>query len=254
MLTILLYAIIGGLLSTIGGLLLVLFSKNIAPFLTLLIAFAAGSFLAVSFLDLLPEAVEVLGDPHQAFYYFLLGFTVFFVLERAIMKYAHIHAETEMGNVDHHEHTESVPWLIIVGDSIHNFIDGVVIAISYLANPGLGLATTLAVAAHEIPQEIGDFAILLDRGWSKRRVILVNMCSSLLTVGGALVGYYGGMRFEGYLPYIVAAVAGIFTYIAAADLIPEIHDRAGHKSLYGITLAFVVGLTLVGYLVSITHG
>lgn len=250
MITVLGYGLIGGLLSLLGGILLVSSSDRISRFITPFVGFGAGAFLAVSFLDLLPESIEVLGEPHVAFNYFLLGFTLFFLLERVVMKYAHTHSN----EVAHHEHTESLPWLVILGDSIHNFIDGVVIALSYIANPALGLTTTLAVAAHEIPQEIGDFAILLDCGWSKQKIIMVNILSSLLTILGVLLGYTIGHSFDGILPYMAAVVAGIFTYIAASDLIPEINDRAGHRIMFGVVCAFVFGLGMVGYLIGLTHG
>jgi len=250
MITVIGYALLGGVLSLVGGLLLVWRSKDILPRITPLIGFAAGAFLSVSFFELLPEAIELNGEVHDVVPYFMLGFTLFFILERGIMRYFGSHRSN---NANHHEHTESLPALIIIGDSTHNFIDGFIIAISYLANPAVGLATTLAVVAHEIPQEIGDFAVLLDRGWNKWRIIWVNILSSLLTVVGAIVGYYAGVSLEEYLPYLLAGVAGIFTYIATVDLLPEVNDRAGHEFKVGVILAFILGLVIVSYLISFTH-
>jgi zinc and cadmium transporter len=144
--------------------------------------------------------------------------------------------------------------LVVIGDSFHNLLDGIVIALVYLANPALGLPTALAIAAHELPQEIGDFSILLDRGWSKARVIWVNVASSLLSLVGIGIGYYAGTWLEGYLPYLLAAVAGIFIYIATCDLIPEVQDRAGHKYSYRILGSLLLGLLLTGYLAMLAHG
>ncbi|PIR46518.1 MAG: hypothetical protein COV07_03775 [Candidatus Vogelbacteria bacterium CG10_big_fil_rev_8_21_14_0_10_45_14] len=250
MLTVIGYALIGGLFSLVGGLILVWHSKSILPRITPLIGFAAGAFLSVSFFELLPEAIELKGEVHDVVPYFMLGFTIFFILERGIMRYFGSH---KSDNANHHEHTESLPALIIIGDSTHNFIDGFIIAIAYLANPAIGLVTTLAVAAHEIPQEIGDFAILLDRGWHKWRIIWVNILSSLLTVLGAIIGYYAGVGFEEYLPYLLAGVAGIFTYIATVDLLPEVNDRAGHEFKPSVIISFVLGLAIVAYLISLSH-
>ncbi|OGE81575.1 MAG: hypothetical protein A3H72_03130 [Candidatus Doudnabacteria bacterium RIFCSPLOWO2_02_FULL_48_8] len=250
--TLILYGLLGGALSLIGGVLLLWQSAAIKKIMTLLLAFAAGSFLAVSFLDLIPEAVESVTEPHRVFIAVLVGFFVFFSLERLIMRHMHTNHRAE-NPLDHKEHTESLPWLIITGDSFHNFLDGVAIALAYVAEPALGLTATLAIAAHEVPQEIGDFSILLDLGWSKAKIITVNLLSSLLTLLGVLAGYLAAQSLEVALPYLLAGVAGIFLYIAASDLIPEIHHRAAHKHVYRILIPFVAGLLIMGYLVTVTH-
>lgn len=244
-----LYGLIAGLVSLTGGFLVLWRSEQILKIITPLLAFAAGSFLAVSFLDLLPEAVESVQEPHFIFIALLIGFSLFFFLERLLMRYFHQH----QNDSEHGDHTESLPMLIVLGDSLHNFLDGVVIALTFVANPALGMTTALAIAAHEIPQEIGDFSILLDRGWSKGKIIAVNIISSLLTILGAAIAFYTASFFENWIPYLLGGTAGIFIYIAASDLIPEIHHRAGHKSLYRVFAAFLLGMVLVGYLVSSTH-
>jgi zinc and cadmium transporter len=248
------YSLIGGLFSLIGGLLLVWkveFAKKIT---TSLLAFAAGAFLAVSFLDLLPEAVEAVEEPHGIFISAIVGFVLFFILERALMRFRHHDHEEEHSHVVQTEHAEPLPTLIIIGDSVHNFLDGIVIALAYIANPVLGLVTTLGIAAHEIPQEIGDFGILLSQGWSKKRVIIVNILQSLLTAVGALVGYYIGSMLEPSLPYLLAGVAGIFLYIAGSDLIPEIHHRTGHRHFFRVVIPLIASVVLVGFLIQMTHG
>lgn len=249
MTTLLLYGLLAGLCSLVGGFFVLWRSKLVLAFMTPLIAFAAAAFLGVGFLDLLPEAIEAVEEPEPIFYAVLTGFVFFFALERYLMKYHTRHRQEG----EHGDHTESLPSLMILGDSLHNFLDGIVIALAYLANPLLALPTTLAVAAHEIPQEIADFAILLDRGWSKGRIILVNICSSLLSVVGVVVGYFAGTRIESNLPLLLGFTAGIFIYIGASDLIPEVHHRAGHRHFFRVLLSFAAGLVGIGYLILRSH-
>lgn len=256
MMTLLFYSLIGGLFSLVGAFVLLWRADLAKKVMTSLLAFAAGAFLGVAFLDLLPEAIETGADPHSVFVAALVGFVFFFVLERGIMKF-HPHAKhhTDIGDEHpgHSEHTEPLPALIVIGDIFHNFLDGVVIALAYIANPVIGLVATLGVAAHEIPQEVGDAGVLLSQGWSKKKIIWVNVLQSLATIPGVLVGYYGGMRLEPVLPMLLAGVSGIFFYIAASDLIPEIHHRTGHKHFYRVVIPLVASMIILGYLVSIAH-
>jgi len=249
MLDLIFYSLVAGLFSLIGGILVMWRSASVMKFITPLITFGAGAFLGVSFLDLLPEAVEAVTEPHYVFMAALTGFFLFFALERTLMRYVPTHHHGHA----HGDHTESLPILVVIGDGFHNFLDGIVIGLAFIANPLLGLPTALAIAAHEIPQEIGDFAILLDQGWSKKKILMVNILSSVLTVIGALIGYYAVGLFENSLPYLLAGTAGIFLYIAASDLIPEIHHRAGHTALYSILFFFLLGLVSIGYLSSLAH-
>lgn len=246
-----LFGIIGSFVGLIAGCFVLWRKEQVKKIMTSLLAFAAAAFLGVSFLDLLPEAVEAVEEPHFIFMTFLIGVSVFFALERAMMRYFKTHAHTHGDHED--EHTESLPTLVIAGDSLHNFLDGVAIAIAYVADPALGLAAALAIAAHEIPQEIADFSILLDRGWSSKKVLLTNFLCSLTTFIGIGLGYAAASSIEGWLPYLLAAVAGIFTYIALSDLIPEVHHRAGHRHLYRVLLPFIAGLLIVGYAILKTH-
>ncbi len=244
------YSLIAGLFSLVGGLILLgtgVFYKKI---ITSLLSFAAGAFLGAAFLDILPEAIESVDEPHPIFIAALVGFVLFFALERGLMKYFH---RPHHDSHDHEDHTESLPFLVILGDTFHNFLDGIVIALAYIANPALGLTAALAIAAHEIPQEIGDFSILLNQGWPKSRIIMVNILQSLMTVPGVLLGYYGGMAVEPQLPYLLGAAAGIFIYLAASDLIPEIHHHAGHKHFFRVLIPMVLSMVVVGYLVSLAH-
>jgi zinc and cadmium transporter len=243
------YSLIASVLSLVGGALVVWHKKLVTRFITPLITFGAGAFLGVSFLDLLPEAIESSTEPHNVFIAALVGFFIFFALERTLMRYMQ-HDHEGHG---HHEHTESLPILVVIGDSLHNFLDGIVIALAFVANPLLGLPTALAIATHEIPQEIADFSILLDRGWSRLKIMLVNTLSSLLTIVGALVGYFSINLFAHSLSLLLAGTAGVFIYIAAVNIIPEIHDRAGHKKLYSILFFFLLGLVSIGYVARLAH-
>ena len=213
-------------------------------------AFAAGAFLGATFLDLIPEALEMVEEPHPVLMATLIGFLLFFTLERFLMRYFyHSHSNKH----EHAEHTESLPFLLILGDSIHNFLDGIVIGLAFLADPTLGFSATLAIAAHEIPQEIGDFSILLNQGWSKAKIIAVNVAQSLLTLPGALLGFYGATLFENSLPYLLAGTAGIFLYLGASDLIPELHHRAGHRHFGKVLIPMLLSILLIGYLVNLAH-
>ncbi|OGG41067.1 hypothetical protein A2118_00710 [Candidatus Kaiserbacteria bacterium GWA2_50_9] len=244
-----LYGLIGSLFSLAGGLLLLWradFAKRIA---NILFAFGAGTFMGISFLDLLPEAVEMVSEPDDIFLAAILGFGAYFALERLWMK----HVPKGQAVHAHHAHSESLPWMTVAGDSMHNFLDGVVIVLAYLANPALGLTTAVAIAAHEVPQEIGEFAILLDQGWSKSKIIAANLFSALTAFVGIGVGYVAFPFFQSTIPVLLGGVAGIFLYIAASQLIPEIHHRAGHEHAYKLLAAFFVGISIIWYVITLSH-
>ena len=248
MIQLIFFSLIGGLFSLIGGLILLTRVDLAKKIITPLLAFAAGAFLGVTFLDILPETLEKVSEPRGVFISLLVGFIGFFIIERLLMFF---HKE-ERGHA-HSEHTEFLPFLLILGDCIHNFLDGIIIALAYIANPILGLTTALGVAAHEIPQEIGDFSILLNQGWKKKKIILVNIFQSLLTIPGVLVGYYMGHALESSLSYLLAAAGGVFLYIAASDLIPEIHHQTSHRHFYRVVIPLLASVIIMGYLVEITH-
>lgn len=233
----------------IGGCLLLWKYRLAQRLITPLLSFAAGAFLGAALLDLLPEVLEKNSEPQPFLAALLIGFILWFTLERLIMTYFLKHRRPEV----HSDHTESLALLLILGDSLHNFLDGIVIALAYVANPALGLTTTLAIAAHEIPQEIGDFSILLYRGWSKKKVILINLFQSFLTIPGVFLGFYLGHLFTNQLPFFLAAAAGIFIYLAASDIIPEIHHRAGHQKFFSVVFPMILSLILVGYLANLAH-
>jgi zinc and cadmium transporter len=244
------YSLIGGLFSLIGGALLLLNEKLTQHLMTPLIAFGAGAFLGAAFLDILPEAIEQAPEAHPIFIAVLVGFISFFILERLIMRLTGPH-----GNEGTHSaHTESLPFLLILGDCLHNFLDGIVIAIAYVASPAIGFPTALAIAAHEIPQEIGDFAILLSLKWSRKKIIVINILQSLLTIPGVFLGLYLGHLLQPYIVLLLGGAAGVFIYIAASDLIPELHHRAGHKHVLRVVLPLILSVILIYYFTSLAHG
>jgi zinc and cadmium transporter len=253
--TLLLYAFLSGTLSLIGGLLLLAKPKFTKRLLTPLIAFAAGAFLAAAFLDIIPHALEHAHDqPETIMTTVLIGFITFFIIERfimAVVKTKHRHGHHD--HTAHSEHTEPLPFLLIVGDSFHNFLDGIVLAMAYVLEPSLALPTALAIAAHEIPQEIGDFAILLKLNWKRSHIILINIAQSLLAIPGAIIGYYLSHSLEAYLPYLLAGTGGVFLYIAASSLIPEIHHQSGHQRFASVILPLIIAVIIVGILGNQAH-
>ncbi len=247
---VLFYSLVGGLFSLIGGFLLLLNEKLTQRLMTPLIAFGAGAFLGAAFLDILPEAVEQADEAHPIFIAVLVGFIGFFILERLIMRLKGLHRH----ETAHSEHTEPLPLLLIIGDCLHNFLDGIVIALAYVASPTIGFPTALAIAAHEIPQEIGDFAILLSLKWGRKKIIAINILQSLLTIPGVFLGLYLGHLLEPYITLLLGGAAGVFIYIAASDLIPELHHRAGHTHVFRVVLPLILSVVLIYYFTSLAHG
>ena len=233
-----LFTLVGGAASLGVSLLLFIGREPSQATFEALLNFAAGVLLAVALTDLLPEALEESGD-RDIFMPALLGFVLFFFAERYISAF---HA--------HHEHgPRPTNVLILFGDGMHNFIDGIAITAAFLTSVPVGVATSIAVVAHEVPQEVGDMSVLLANGMAKRRAVLFNFLSSLAAVAGALVAYgFSGFVREN-LYAVLALAAGLFVYIAASDLIPELHERfrtdrrpyhAGFFVL-GIALVFLIG-------------
>lgn len=203
------------LLSLIGLLLLFLKPERLTQVVMLLVSLSAGTMLGDAALHLLPEAAEKDGENLRVWLWFLGGLLVFFTLEKLI-HWHHCH------NPEECEHEKTLGLMNLVGDGLHNFIDGAVIAGSFMISAPLGLATTIAVVAHEIPQEIGDLGVLLHAGYSRARALAFNLFSALTAFLGALLTLSIGARIENFSQYILPFTAGGFIYIAAADLIPEL--------------------------------
>jgi zinc and cadmium transporter len=205
-----------------------------------LLSFAAGVLLATTFLELLPEATTLSRAPGNIFLATLGAMIGFFLLER-LLHGSHIHED------EHREHVTGLPpYLVLIGDGLHNFIDGVAIAASFAAGPTVGLVTTVAVMVHEVPQELADFGILVAGGVPPRQALLLNFLSGLTAVVGAVVFFAVGSSVEPYLAWFMAATAGMFIYIASSDLIPQLHH---HPALHPWTqLPFLGGIALIALL------
>lgn len=204
-----------------------------------LVNFAVGALLAVVFLDLLPEAIAS-KNPFVVQTMFL-GFLIFFLVERFLIWY-HAHGET---CVPDETRNPALGALVTIGDAFHNLLDGFVIGTSFLGGFSLGVVTTFAVIAHEIPQEISDFSILLHAGWSRRYIILTNVLASLTTVLGAVAAYFLGTYVAVAQPLLLAGAAGGLLYVASSNLIPETHRDPRHSHLFLHTILFFSGLGVI---------
>lgn len=212
--------------------------KLLSRMLLVLVALAAGTMIGNVFFLLLPESVELLPS-RSAFSVVLLSFVLFFLIEK-VLHWRHCHD----GNCDVH----TFGYMSLIGDAVHNFIDGLVIAASFLVSIPLGIATTVAIALHEIPQEIGDFAVLLHAGYSRRRALLLNFVVALGALVGAIFGYFLITSVGNISSYLVPFAAGGFLYIAASDLLPEVRRETETKRIVYIFLAFLTGVFLMYYI------
>lgn len=237
--------IAGSLLSFIGGVLLLQAKKWRERAVMLTLPFGAGALLAAAFFDLMPEAFK-LGETRQLLAWVLAGFTLFFVLER-LASWFHHHHEHDEGD---HPQTVWQRRMIVIGDLLHNAIDGLAIAAAFLVSVPTGIITTLAVSAHEIPKELGTFALLMSRGWGDRKVLLVNLMTIVATIVTAVLVYFLGS--DATLPTgpLLAMTAGFFIYVAASDIIPDIHEQPRRIGTIQAGM-LVLGLVIVGTLVTL---
>ncbi len=226
-------------ISLIGIVALGMQEKRLRSVLLYLVSFSAGALLGDVFLHLLPEMVETkFGATEGA--YFLVGIVVFFLLEKFIL-WHHSHG-------DHDESVHSSVYLTTFGDSLHNFIDGMVIAAAFLVDIRLGIATTLAVIFHEIPQEIGQFAILLHGGWSKAKATWYNFLSALTSIAGALVVVLFASTIDEAPSFLLAFAGASFIYIALSDVVPQLHkEESQRKSIYQV-IWLIAGIVLMALL------
>lgn len=241
-----------------GGLLSVLLAAAIsAPLLGRLVrhlvSLSAGVLLATSLLHVLPEAFESGAEAHNLFAALLGGLLFFFLLEKAeLYRHGHHHEHDEH---DHHHGFDAQQagrggWSVLVGDSIHNFCDGVLIAAAFLTDPQLGWVTALAVIAHEIPQEVGDYIVLVNAGLSRSKALLFNLLSGLAAVVGGVLGYFLISPWQAALPYLMVFAASSFIYVAVADLIPQLQQRLTLKDTLVQIAWLASGLLLI---VGVTH-
>ncbi len=235
--------VIGSLVSLAGGIALLRFKKRRQAALLLTMPFGAGALLAAAFFDLLPESFE-LADPRAMLLYALGGLIFFFVLERCA-SWFHRHHE-------HESHTQNAQQrrLIMLGDMTHNAVDGIAIGAAFLVSIPTGIITTLAVSAHEIPKELGTFAMLLSRGWKDKIVVLANLSTAIATIVAAVIVYTLGKDLEVFVAPLLALTAGFFIYVAASDIIPDIHEQP--QTIGTIQAAMLVaGVMIVGCMITL---
>lgn len=246
--TVLFWALIGSAFSLVGGIALISNKRLRDKTVRYGMPFGAGALLGAAFLGVLPEAIEGSGI-HQAVVYALGGFLGFFVLER-LLGWFHHH--------EHHHHDKAHgvrnathQWLVIIGDTLHNAIDGIAIGAAFLVDPAAGIGTALAVAAHEIPQEIGDFGILLGKGMKPQNVVIVNLLSALATVLTAMTTYLLGDATGLNPSPLLAVAAGFFIYIAASDIIPDIHEKSRREGNLQAAI-LLVGVAVLAVVIQLT--
>lgn len=221
-----------------------------------LVSLSVGIMLSTAFLHSLPEAFESGIEPHRLFMTLLAGLFGFFLLEKlSILRHSHHHEHDGHHHHEGHDAREAGKsgWLILVGDGMHNFTDGILIAAAFLADPQVGLMTSLAIFAHEIPQEVGDFIVLLNAGFSRTRAYAYNLISSLTALLGGLVGYFALANTASLIPYALVLASSGFVYIAVSDLMPQMQRRATVRETIPQVLLIALGVVIVLLLTSNGH-
>ena len=249
-----LYAVISviivSLVSIVGVISLILTERKLHKMLLILVSLSAGTLMGGAFLHLLPEVVEERGFTLTVSFSALAGVLVFFLME----KWIHAHHCEQLPHEQHsplqhephkHFHKQHIGTLTLFGDGMHNFVDGLVIAGAYMVDISVGIATTLAVILHEVPQEIADFGVLLYSGFSKWKALFYNFLSAATAIVGAIVGLLIGARSEAFVLFILPFAAGGFIYIAGSTLIPELHKECGWKESAAHILTFIAGIALM---------
>lgn len=213
-----------------------------------LVSYAIGALLGASLLEVLPEAVKMGGNIETVAQALLGGILLFFLLEKLVL-WRHCHDEVCEAHGSHahaqHDHGRS-GLMITIGDTFHNFVDGIIIAGAFLVDFRLGTVTTLAIISHEIPQEIGDFLILLHSGYTRTQALLLNFLTGVATLVGALVGYFALSKMSGFMPALLGVAAASMLYVALSDLIPGLHKRAEIRSTFHQLVLIGMGIGSVG--------
>jgi zinc and cadmium transporter len=243
----------GALSALIAGVFMLLPAGRRDALLPHLVSFATGALLGAALLALLPHALDSRADSHGIGIALAGGIIAFFVLEKMVLwRHCHVDACEAHGPQDHHRDRASAT-LILWGDAFHNVLDGVLIAAAFLTDPHLGLVTTVAIFAHEIPQEVGNLAILLNGGMSRRRALTLNVAVSLTSIAGAVAAWYLLARALQWLPYAIAVAAASFLYIAAADLIPGLHRRLDARTSLQQVALIILGMLVTGVAAELAH-
>lgn len=224
----------GGVISIVAAA-LVAFNAR-ASWVPVLVSYAIGALLGAAFLDIIPEAFTEAPSPQSMAATILFGILLFFVLEKLVL-WRHCHVEECEAHAPEHDHSHAhghhhhghdggrSGLMITIGDTFHNFVDGILIAAAFLADFNLGVVTALAIIAHEIPQEVGDFLILLHSGYSKKLALMLNLLSSMATLVGGVLAYYALGMMQAWIPYVLGLAAASMIYVSVADLIPGLHKR-----------------------------
>lgn len=258
LLSIVIATAIGGLLSVLIAALLT--TTVLSRLVKSLVSLSAGVLLGTALLHVLPEAFETAGaEPHELFLTLLGGLLFFFLLEKAeLYRHSHHHEHDDPHHHHHHgfdrEQAGRGGWSVLVGDGIHNFCDGVIIAAAFLTDFHLGVVTALAIVAHEIPQEVGDYIVLLNAGFSRARALLYNAISGLAAVAGGVLGYFVVGGFEWLFPYLLVAASSSFIYVAVADLLPQMQRRLPWRDTAAQLVWLGAGLGVVLLARALLHG
>lgn len=251
--TILAAAAAGGILATAAAALTLALSSS---WISRLVSFAVGALLGAVFIEILPHALEH-GSASMVMATVLAGLLAFFLLEKLVLwRHSHGHAEhrddSEETEHDHALHTHGdggrSGLMILVGNSVHSFCDGVVIAAAFLADTALGIATTVAIVAHAVPQQVGDFAVLIHSGFSRRRAFAWNLAAGTATLAGAVAGYVALADMQQALPIVLAVAAASLLYVAVADLIPSLHRRPEPMETARQVIAIGLGVGIIWFM------
>ncbi len=239
------FSLLGSLGSVLFSALFLVFPDEIRKgLIPKCISFATGTLLGAAFLGLIPHAAEDFGDVHQALFAVLGGLLLFFILEKFVL-WRHCHDD------QCHVH-EASGSLIMIGDAFHNFVDGIIIAATFITSIPLGIATAFSVITHEIPQEVGDFAILLKNNYTKKRAFMLNIISGMASLAGAILAYFFMNHMMSATPYIMAISAASFIYVAVSDLIPHLQEHTNPKESLLQTALIFAGIYTI-HLMSHTH-
>lgn len=262
------FTLFGGVLSVLAAAGFLLIPESLRTrLLPAMVSFAIGALLGAALLAVLPHALTApgVGDLHVITGVVLLGLLGFFLLEKLVLwRHCHTHeCEVHGGGVSgstgshardtSHGHAAAAGYLILIGDAVHNFVDGVLIAAAFLTDVHLGIVTAIAVAAHEIPQEVGDFAILLHGGFTRTKALAYNVLASLTTVIGGVLAYFSLTELQSIVPYVLAIAASSFIYIAVADLIPGLHKRLAPRATLEQLLLIGAGVIVIHFAHATLH-
>jgi len=218
------------------------FGEDTKKVLLFLVSFAVGGLFGDAFIHLLPESFEKLGTNLTTSLYIVLGILIFFVLEKFI-RWRHCHIASPEG------HPHPVAVMNLIGDGVHNLIDGMLIGASYTVSIPIGISTTLAIILHEIPQEIGDFGVLLHSGFSVKKAVAFNFLSAMTSILGAIISLFAGSHIEGYSSILLPITAGGFIYIAGSDLIPELQHECKLSISVLQFISIILGVGIMAFLV-----